>query len=185
MPNIVIREYDKTSAGIGLYANFSVVVPGFVAKDTDVFDENGVYEVSSQEDFENNVGKVAAQIIVAAEAPSGVINKKLSQAEFNELVNEDIALTKVFTTIANEDPTNIGLLRDSQFIYEPIVDTGAWRASAVYSIIEVENRGRNGREILHYGNQIAYELLGLGYTVLYKKIDASLPLTDTLERDSW
>ena len=30
MPKIVIREIDKTSAGGAAYANFAVVIPGFV-----------------------------------------------------------------------------------------------------------------------------------------------------------
>jgi hypothetical protein len=79
MPKIVINEYDLSKAGTVPYENFSVVVPGFLADDKyvevadengthyelnaetkAVFDENGVYECSSQLDFENNVGKKAA-----------------------------------------------------------------------------------------------------------------------------
>ena len=91
MPKIVINEYDLSKAGTVPYENFSVVVPGFLADDkyvkvTDdagmdhyelnaetkaVFDENGVYECSSQLDFENNVGKKAATFtsMVANEEP--------------------------------------------------------------------------------------------------------------------
>jgi hypothetical protein len=48
MPKIVIREFDQTRPGTAEYSNFSVVVPGFVeVDDTDVFDENGVYECHS------------------------------------------------------------------------------------------------------------------------------------------
>ena len=39
------------------------------------------------------------------------------------------------------------------------------------------NEGVEGKTELHYGNQIAYELLKLGYTVLFKKIDAVSELT--------
>ena len=39
------------------------------------------------------------------------------------------------------------------------------------------NEGVDGKTELHYGNQIAYELLKLGYTVLFKKIDAVSDLT--------
>ena len=38
MPKVIIRETDNTSAGVGLYTNFTVVVPGFVrarAKDNE------------------------------------------------------------------------------------------------------------------------------------------------------
>jgi hypothetical protein len=34
MPKIVIREFDKTTAGSGAYSNFAVVVPGFVKSGT-------------------------------------------------------------------------------------------------------------------------------------------------------
>jgi hypothetical protein len=92
MPKIVINEYDLSKAGTVPYANFSVVVPGFLADDKytlvvdkeaeynedksvktpaethyelseeakAVFDENGIYECSSQLDFINNVGKKSA-----------------------------------------------------------------------------------------------------------------------------
>lgn len=68
MPKIIINELDNTKPGSVAYSNFSVVVPGFVAhedKADTVFDENGVYEVSSQADFEDNVGKVNPNIRVA------------------------------------------------------------------------------------------------------------------------
>ena len=41
-----------------------------------------------------------------------------------------------------------------------------------YAVIESGNEGVDGTTESHYGNQIAYELLKLGYTVLFKKIDA-------------
>ena len=96
MPKIIIREKDYTRPGLADYENFTVVVPGFVLSGyhADVFDENGIYEVSSSKDFKENVGAV---------------------------------LPKAFTYDSLEIPA-------------------------------------------HYGNQIAYELLRLGYTVLYVNI---------------
>lgn len=90
MPKIIIREKDYTSAGNQAYDNFAVLVPGFVDDASNwskVADEYGVYEVSNQSDFIDNIG-----IVANTESTPG------------------------------------------------------------------------------YGNKIAYELLGLGYTVLYKKI---------------
>ena len=51
MPKIVINEYDNTTAGVGNYQNFSVLVPGFVGKSVEegVFDANGVFECSDAE----------------------------------------------------------------------------------------------------------------------------------------
>ena len=60
MPKIVINEYDNTTAGIGNYQNFSVLVPGFVGKsvvEEGVFDANGVFECSDAKEFEDKIGK--------------------------------------------------------------------------------------------------------------------------------
>ena len=46
-----------------------------------------------------------------------------------------------------------------------------------YAFIEKGKEGVDGKTESHYGNQIAYELLKLGYTVLFKKIDAVSDLT--------
>ena len=49
-----------------------------------------------------------------------------------------------------------------------------------YAFIEKDkegNEGVEGKTELHYGNQIAYELLKLGYNVLFKKINAVSELT--------
>ena len=50
-----------------------------------------------------------------------------------------------------------------------------------YAFIEKGKEGNeavDGKTESHYGNQIAYELLKLGYTVLFKKIDAVSDLTN-------
>ena len=49
-----------------------------------------------------------------------------------------------------------------------------------YALIKDEEgkKGVDGKTESHYGNQIAYELLKLGYTVLFKKIDAVSELTN-------
>lgn len=68
MPKIIINELDLTKPGSTAYSNFSVVVPGFVANEDladTVFDENGVYEVSSQDEFVANIGKVNPNVRVA------------------------------------------------------------------------------------------------------------------------
>ena len=48
-----------------------------------------------------------------------------------------------------------------------------------YAFIEKGKEGVDGKTESHYGNQIAYELLKLGYTVLFKKIDAVSDLTNS------
>ena len=47
-----------------------------------------------------------------------------------------------------------------------------------YAFIEKGKEGVDGKTESHYGNQIAYELLKLGYTVLFKKINAVSDLTN-------
>lgn len=48
-----------------------------------------------------------------------------------------------------------------------------------YAYIKEGNEGVDGKTESHYGNQIAYELLKLGYTVLFKKINAVSDLTSS------
>ena len=76
MPKIEIIEKDYTTPGIGDYANFSVVVPGFCGKPVaeGIFDDNGIYEVSSQSDFLDNIGPVSAGNSVRVFAKPELIN---------------------------------------------------------------------------------------------------------------
>lgn len=62
MPKIVINEYDNTTAGVGNYQNFSVLVPGFVGKEVEegVF-ANGVFECSDAKEFEDKIGKTTTR----------------------------------------------------------------------------------------------------------------------------
>ena len=52
-----------------------------------------------------------------------------------------------------------------------------------FAFIEDGNLGNDGSTISHYGNKIAGELLNLGYTVLYKKIDKSI--TELEDPEFW
>ena len=59
---------------------------------------------------------------------------------------------------------------------------------AAYCVIEMGKEGSDAIQFAHIGNQIAYELLGLGYTVLYKKLDEnneSQRLQKLNEADFW
>ena len=72
MPKIVIKEYDKTKAIANEYANFAVVVPGPVGDKSDltVFDDNGIYECSSEADFVEKIG-LQANVAATEEAIPG------------------------------------------------------------------------------------------------------------------
>lgn len=255
MPKIVINEYDLTKAGTGEYSNFSVVVPGFVGEgyNASVFDENGVYECSSQADFVKNVGKVAAEMVsrlenAAATAPTilakiaydpnqvdevypttdkntGTINITYNKAStyknmiqylvtgeadkngktgleiLNTVLSEDSKITDtqsaygVYYTVTNTTGDS-GVLADYNYRYievdaksttsniatMPTVENGTMDINSTFSvdyneyyIIYDSAQGNAGSWIedrtSHYGNQMAYELLGLGYTVLYKQMN--------------
>lgn len=258
MPKIVINEYDLTKAGTGEYANFSVVVPGFVGENCDptVFDENGIYECSSQTDFVNNIGKRAAEVVTskilveavtpkidfaikycpnniaeitfAYEDPKDTTSKIIEYqynstdayaAAFNALIYNrfDIVTGSEISTApvdgdgdgegentttygiyyaAKNNTGTVGYLRDNDYQYfhveadpeaaithtlYPTVDGKTLEinplfdaANAAYFVIYEGSEGADGNyiedRITHYGNQMAYELLGLGYTILFKKM---------------
>lgn len=248
MPKIVINEYDLTKAGTGEYENFSVVVPGFVGANCDesVFDENGIYECSSQADFDNYIGKrsaevVTSKLIVEAELPkidfsieycpsnvsditpikddagtiigyqykevdayeealNALIHNKFDRASGGELNDTTVPETrtyKIYYAVKN-DSGKVGKLCDKDnYYFEISTDTDSAITHTLYpevatdtTILEIQplfaaahdayfviqegDEGKNGTyiedRITHYGNQIAHELLGLGYTVLFKKM---------------
>lgn len=191
MPKIVIREIDNTNAGGAAYANFSVVVPGFVGAtaNLDVFDENGVYECKTQQDFKTNVGLTSSikHKVASAEEPVTAEDwdeaKALTSDEFDTYVAEG----KLYLAAPNTTG-NIGERRDETYIYElATVENKSkyvFKANAEASaegcqlFMLLDKIGHDDIYEAHHGNQIAYELLGLGYTVLYKKLDATVYLED-------
>ena len=183
MPKIVIKEYDKTKAIANEYANFAVVIPGPVdtARDLSFFDDNGIYECSSQADFIKNVG-LQANVAATEEA------KKAKAADPTPVTTEAVGnyfkiTVPVNTEIVVYEKTskkkNPGYLVDEDgYVYEYAFKTegeGLFTEEEVakYFIFE---KGKEGSDAvaapMFMGNQIAYELLGLGYTVFYKKYSA-------------
>ena len=192
MPKIVIREFDKTKAGVANYANFAVVVPGYVAADhvetaEEVFDEYGIYECSDQAEFVNKIGQTGQlntngeNIIKPAVAPEAeAITETIESVDALQQLREDLNAEKYglyFATIRSDGKSDIGNLKDAQYIYTEITDESELEEvpSNLYKIKE-EKEGSEEVTAYHMGNQIAYELLGLGYTVLYKKINNNADL---------
>jgi len=198
MPIISIREYDLTKAGSISSTNFSVVVPGFVKESgklngESVFDENGVYECSSQADFEKAIGKVPASAenmpgkgptlvkFGETETKQGIYTYTIqSIAEYTSLYKGILYTREETTTTAagyliDQDPNNIGEGKP-YYKYVKVEEdaTGFNPVGATYYMIRSGNEGYNAISGVkgHMGNQIAYYLLGLGYTVLYKKLNA-------------
>lgn len=199
MPKIVIREIDNTEAGGAAYANFAVVVPGFVKEATDavaatattpaipawapnmdVFDENGVYECKSQDAFFKNVGliKPKEHKVANAAAPQRTKGWEDPKALTAEEFDEEIKTGKLFVAEANATK-DIGEKKDEEYSYT-YASEGS-KSTYVFAdaegphtmFMELDDAGHDIIYQDHYGNQIAYELLGMGYTVLYKLINST------------
>lgn len=202
MPSIIIRERDNTTVPAAEYNNFAVVVPGAYDKEIGIaaFDENGIYECTSQEDFENNVGLVSIQNIPAQEAEYAkptVINEEGTTFEsiYTTLLTAEEYYRSYYgqTYVVDASASAIGPGKghykyvpevgdEEYYIFTPSEE---YDSSTPYVILTEGNEGKDEVEGTDYGytimgNQIAYELLGLGYTVLYKKIDY-IENTDALD----
>ena len=185
MPKIIIREYDNTKAPSTAYNNFAVVVPGFCGPsyNASVFDENGVYECSSQANFEKNIGKAAATkiaLVHEAEAPTLDDTVVTGGAKGNfEKLRDSGTLYYVKTKDADDD--TIGYLEDEHNKYERVGKSETFKTGGEgskfpqgitgYKVIQKGNEGVDEIRTSQMGNQIAYELLGLGYPVLFKNIN--------------
>ena len=185
MPKIVIKEYDKTKAIANEYANFAVVVPGPVGNGSDlaVFDDNGIYECSSQADFVKKIGLQAnkaangeAKVAKAAQPTPVTTTAVDNYRKITVPVNTELVVYE--KTSKKKNP---GYLVDEEgYVYEYAFKTegeGLFTAEEVakYFIFEKGNEGSDAVAApMFIGNQIAYELLGLGYTVFYKKCNSDL-----------
>jgi hypothetical protein len=187
MPKIVIREIDNTEAGSAAYANFAVVVPGFVREDEyftpnmAVFDENGVYECKSQDEFFKHVGLTSStkHKVADATAPTRASGWDQPKALTSEQFDEEVKAGNLYVAEVNATG-EYGQEKDKEFDYS-YASAGS---KSMYSFkpdeettegtftqfMKLDTVGNNEIFQDHYGNQIAYELLGLGYTVLYKYI---------------
>ena len=205
MPKIEIIEKDYTTPGLADYANFSVVVPGFCASTADksVFDDNGVYEVSSQAEFFKKIGAVSAGTASRVFAKPELINydethtdpidnyrKELTGKEFYSTYADEVyTLTKLQDAPASDigrlivqiEKTNAsGEIVGYDYYSLTKVSDSAYDSGTLYAVVKASNVGQDKSEVVHYGNQIAYELLGLGYTVLYKDLTNSAITDDFL-----
>ena len=180
MPKIIIREYDNTKAPSTAYNNFAVVVPGFCGPsyNASVF-VNGVYECYSQADFEKNVGKAAATTLATvteARAPKPDTGKTVSEENFKGLRDSG---TLYYVEAKDAGDNTVGHLEDRLNKYEQVGSADDFIADFAqdgngysdYAVIQKDNEGVDEARVAQMGNQIAYELLGLGYPVLFKNIN--------------
>jgi hypothetical protein len=191
MAKQIVREFDNSTGSLPAYSNFTVLVPGYVSSDKfiTVSDDNDAYEVSSIEAFVENVGLVCGKS-VPAEAPTlSALESHGEDIKYRGTlgINEALSLLsagQLYLVDEKAEPDdNVGYLEDEQYRYLPVTSAKSieWEEGTTttgivtvhdYCKIEAGNEGRNVIQGDHMGNQIAYELLNLGYTVLYKGFGA-------------
>lgn len=198
---ITIREYDNTKSPVGAYANFTVLVPGY--RDTSIepspFGDDYAIELTSQEEFNKKIGQVRASDVDIDATPCSLVELSTTPKTGTSGYPRTLPAGKTFYQRA-ADPVeaDIGhgryLVDDAGYHYTAFVSDGIGQVTAsdfIYVLSEDDDpdytysstidwdtvtTGQYAEDAGGYGNQFAYELLGLGYTVLYA--DLAKLLTD-------
>jgi len=199
MPKIIVREIDKTKAGSTEYSNFAVLVPGFSSSAAPTgFDDNDVQEFYSQDTFITNVGKKPMEETVVTITPAVPAVPRAYAIRHNFGTEETPVYTKQFTaedvvTYANTaytgesyEPTSVATeghlivaeTSGETTTYTKFTKVAGPQVDATYTVIDTGNEGTDYVPEVpavtgtahQMGNQIAYELLGMGYPVIYKLI---------------
>lgn len=191
MPRIIVNEYDNTTAANADYANFSVLIFGPAAENKDitkVVDENNVYECSSVIDFETTIGKVPSgelkctldSVAPTLYDPSAEMSTKSSPVgapikctgDNIEDIKEKVTAGEFPVYLAVEtESAQAGFLSMDGYVFKKVSTVAEVIEDSSYAIILPGGEGQDGNDVYSYGNQMAYELLKLGYTVLYRVID--------------
>ena len=163
-----------------------------IKDDAEIWNEDGIYEFDNQKDFEELIGfegaKSQAIGAIACEPEDEPVT--FEDDEASEEGEAETAAQKFATYV--EENGNIlytaepskgkGHLDDGSASYKLISTwTDDLKGETLY-VIEPGKEGADGYERIHCGNQIAYELLGLGYKVIYKKLTN---LEDLDDNDYW
>lgn len=199
MPQVITREIDETTAVADAYSNFSVVIPGLVANEkaeswAKVADSEGIYECSSLSDFKTYIGKVAdAEGSDAEKCRAKAISNDsagyqdgISETEFADLCSDFEALNdnQCFCT-KRKSAQYVGEFGDGDFEYSGVVenldafkalfeetatDDAAEKTYKIKSAFYFVEKGKNKVES-RPGNRLAYMLVELGYTILFKAVN--------------
>ena len=177
-------------------------------------DNRGVYELTSQSQFLTYIGKDKGQKNPAKGAEPKVLNttasgwdkyrKKLTIQDVLEDETENIYsfvelstsdpeydhngyLLRTFTPEELDDTSESAIDRTFKFthILRSEIEWEEGESSDYLVRIESGKEGTDEVPEAHIGNQIAYELLGLGYTVLFKKLNKGISATDQLKQQSF
>jgi hypothetical protein len=131
------------------------------------------YEITELDESDSRLGK------------NGRLLKTITYSYQPKDANGDLIENEDGTLLPLEDRTVTILLKEVSINQVDLIkdDNGLqYTASDKYCLIKEGNEGKDEYKLSHTGNQIAYELLGLGYTVLFKKLNA---LTDLETETFW
>lgn len=207
MPKVIVREIDNTKAVVNSYSNFSVAIPGYVKSDKyeEVCDENGVYECSNASDFITYIGKVAdvegkdvaAVAPIVTEYAAGSLklseaNEKLKNGSFyskaestasaeGKLVKKDGTKYYKYTIMSGDEIEEC--FKEAAGTETESAETDPVNKTALYFISSGEEGIDAYKQGARIGNRLAYMLVQLGYTILYKQIeeDSNLDKSDFWE----
>lgn len=169
---------------------------------TEIFDANRLYECVSQKDFVKYVGKVnplegrgVNRIFAKVTTPAEITrseffdtykNKLYTREQLDEEPAEDkgrLISKEIITDPETGEITETNYYQYTLVNSQAQIDDGAnFDPSTAYYIIEPGDEGADEVAetfIPQYGNQMAYYLLGLGYTVLYLRLDYIEDIKDT------
>lgn len=90
--------------------------------------------------------------------------------------------TKIFSRAAKTEEDERGYLVDNDYKYTPVTTLDGAGANDKFYILSDRGQSYVKGSYGHYGNQIAYELLKLGFSILYKRISS---ISDVDLADTW
>ena len=94
--------------------------------------------------------------------------------------NKNGYLLKTFTLETGNETYKFIPVKAKDLV-EELQETGASETAHIYFKIKNSKVGATNTSVDHIGNQIAYELLGLGYTVYFKVLTTGAPAVDQLK----
>ena len=209
MAKQIVREYDNSTGSLPTYSNFAVLVPGRIAADKKdawaaVADENDAYEVTSIADFNANIGRrsgaainAVAPTLAVLDEDTGATQDFLSVEKVYEYLTSET--DNLYLPVAKTQPDDkVGHLEDENYTYSLVSSLADVELTETaegimttdkYCVIKNGNEGVDAQIGDQIGNQVAYELLKLGYTVIYKGFGEESKLQtsydDLTEADFW
>lgn len=211
MPKIQISEFDATSQRNQNSTDFTVLIPGFYAPGKETNGED-IKLFTNTTDFISAVGcvepstgsTVAEYSVLEAGIDGDNYYGQITIDQFYELVYAGKKLCKIkadaneITSAPNPGPEyaqcgngkwieiDTASIKSTAKDYElKIADINEdGKTIAKWAIVKSIGHTASASTVVNYGNQMAYELLALGYSVLYKKVKTT-NVTDLETESFW